>query len=171
MEAAGVHSYAVDVRWDGNRGTGTSGYAGYDRRFRVSVTGKADLAGSADPAFRGDPRLYNPEELLLAAVASCHMLFYLSLCARSGITVVAYADAAAGTMALRPDGGGAFAEIVLRPRVVVSVTSDREAAFALHERAGELCFIANSCRFPIRHQAEVRAEEAAHPGAGARPLG
>jgi organic hydroperoxide reductase OsmC/OhrA len=158
MTDAKSHRYAAGVVWEGNRGAGTSAYAGYDRRFRVVVEGKPDLLGTADPAFRGEAGLHNPEELLLAAVASCHMLFYLSLCARSGITVVRYADAAEGTLALRPDGGGSFAEIVLRPRVTVSRESDGAAAKALHARAGELCFIASSCNFPIRHQVEVEVE-------------
>ena len=153
-----VHEYAVGLAWEGDRGTGTSSYGGYDRRFRLCVPGKPDLLGTADPAFRGEPGLHNPEELLLAAVASCHMLFYLSLCARSGIAVVRYADQASGRLALDPGGGGRFAEITLRPRVTVSRGSDARAAAALHERAGQLCFIANSCRFPIRHEPAVEVE-------------
>jgi organic hydroperoxide reductase OsmC/OhrA len=152
------HEYAVGLAWEGDRGTGTSSYAGYDRRFRLRVEGKPDLLGTADPAFRGEPGLHNPEELLLAAVASCHMLVYLSLCARSGITVVRYADDARGRLALHPSGGGSFAEVTLRPRVTVSRGSDAGAAAALHERAGELCFIARSCNFPIRHQPAVEVE-------------
>jgi organic hydroperoxide reductase OsmC/OhrA len=157
MRPGQSHDYAVDLIWEGNRGAGTADYAAYDRDFRLAVEGKADLRGSADPAFRGDPRRHNPEELLLAAVASCHMLFYLALCARSGITVVSYRDAARGTLEVLPSGGG-FTSVTLRPRVLVSRPSDRAAAAALHGRAGELCFIANSCSFPIRHQAEVESE-------------
>jgi organic hydroperoxide reductase OsmC/OhrA len=152
------HEYAVDLVWEGNRGTGTAGYSDYDRDFRVVVEGKADLLGSADPAFRGDARRHNPEELLLAAVAACHMLFYLALCARRGIAVVRYCDAALATLEVLPSGGGSFSGVTLRPRVVVARASDRAAALALHARAGELCFIANSCGFAIRHQAEVASE-------------
>lgn len=153
-----AHEYGVGVVWEGNRGSGTSGYADYDRRFRVRVEGKADLVGTADAAFRGEPHLHNPEELLLAAVASCHMLFYLSLCARNGITVVRYSDAARGAMTVLSSGGGSFREIRLRPRVTVARGADVAAAAALHARASELCFIANSCRFPIAHEAEVEVE-------------
>lgn len=158
MSTENVHRYAVSLVWEGNRGSGTSGYESYDRRFRVVIEGKADLLGSADPTFRGDPRLPNPEELLLTAVASCHMLFYLSLCAKSGISVVRYSDAAVGRLVITPACGGAFEEVTLHPHVTISRTADPAAAAALHGRAGELCFIANSCRFPISHQPEVDVE-------------
>lgn len=155
MDADRSLSYDVSICWEGDRGTGTRDYASYDRRFRVEVAGKPDLAGSADPIFRGDRDRHNPEELLVAAVASCHMLVYLSLCARSGIRVFAYRDTAQGRLGLMPSGGGRFAEITLRPRVEVATENDVSAAAALHDRAGELCFIASSCNFPIRHQAEI----------------
>ena len=158
MSSAGTHEYAVGLVWEGNRGKGTSAYTSYDRRFRVTVDAKPDLLGSADPAFRGDPQLHNPEELLLAAVASCHMLFYLALCARSGIRVLRYSDAACGTMAVLPSGGGRFVAIALRPRVTLARGSDPARAEALHARAGELCFIANSCSFPIGHEAQIELE-------------
>jgi organic hydroperoxide reductase OsmC/OhrA len=155
--SAKLHGYDLALAWEGNEGSGTSSYTGYGRRFRLHIDGKADLLGSADPAFRGEPELHNPEELLLAAVASCHMLSYLALCARAGISVVAYADAAHGTLALTA-AGGHFQEIVLRPRVTVARGSDAQAAADLHARAHDLCFIANSCNFPVRHQAEVVIE-------------
>lgn len=152
------HVYALSLVWEGNRGAGTADYASYERRFRVAVQGKPELVGSADPAFRGEPQLHNPEDLLLAAVASCHMLTYLALCARNGVTVLRYADAALGSLALLPSGGGSFEAVTLRPRVTVAAGSDAVAAGALHERAHELCFIASSCRFPIHCQAEVQME-------------
>ena len=150
-----VHAYEVALAWEGNAGGATSSYTSYSRRFRARFDGKADLVGSADPAFRGEAELHNPEELLLAAVASCHLLCYLALCARSGIEVVAYADAARGALELAAGGGGRFQEIVLQPRVTIAGGSDPQLAAELHGRAHELCFIANSCNFPIRHQAVV----------------
>jgi organic hydroperoxide reductase OsmC/OhrA len=158
MQPDNVHEYALRLVWEGNRGIGTADYSSYDRRFRISITGKPELFGSADPHFRGDARMHNPEDLLLAAVASCHMLTYLALCASSGITVVRYSDAARGKLAVRPSGGGIFQEIILQPRVVVAAGADLAAATALHERAHELCFIANSCNFPIHHRAEIHVE-------------
>jgi organic hydroperoxide reductase OsmC/OhrA len=161
MSKNDAHCYELALDWEGNRGDGTADYATYGRGYRVRIAGKPDLLGSADPRFRGDAGLHDPEDLLLAAVAGCHLLSYLALCARRRIVVVAYRDAAVGTLLLTPDGGGRFAEITLRPRVTVARASDRDAAAALHERAHELCFIANSCRFPIRCEPEIVVEAAA----------
>jgi organic hydroperoxide reductase OsmC/OhrA len=152
------HAYTVDLTWEGNRGTGTAEYTGYGREHRIAIEGKSDLALSADSAFRGDAGRHNPEDLLLAAVASCHMLSYLALCSRQRIAVTRYEDRASGTLELRPDGGGGFTEITLRPRVTLTAGGDTALALALHDRAHALCFIANSCSFPIRHQAEVDVE-------------
>jgi organic hydroperoxide reductase OsmC/OhrA len=152
-----AHRYASHLVWEGNRGDGTADYRTYGRGYRVRVEGKPDLAGSADPAFRGDPSLPNPEDLFLAAISACHMLSYLALCAKYRIVVLAYEDRAEGTMREDGRGGGRFEEVVLAPRVTLSPESDRERALALHERAHEQCFIAASCSVPIRHRAEVSA--------------
>jgi organic hydroperoxide reductase OsmC/OhrA len=149
------HRYALTLVWEGNRGPGTSDYATYGREYRVRIAGKPDLVGSADPLFRGDSALHNPEDLLVAALSACHMLSYLALCARSRISVLTYTDAAEGTLAFRPDGGGSFQEVVLRPRVTVAPGADLARATALHEKASEQCFIAASCNFPVRHQPVV----------------
>ena len=149
------HTYPVHVTWTGNRGNGTSSYAGYDRAHEIAVTGKPAIVGSADPAFRGDPTHYNPEELLVASLASCHMLWYLHLCATAHIVVIAYEDNASGTMVTTADGGGHFAEVVLHPSVTVAAGADLALAQQLHERAHRLCFIANSVNFPIRCEPTV----------------
>ncbi len=145
-----THRYAVSVTWTGNRGTGTSGYRDYARDHEVAAGGKPVLAGSSDPAFRGDPARWNPEELLVAALSQCHMLAYLHLCASSRIVVTAYSDAAEGSMAEHPDGSGEFTEVVLRPRVRLADPSRTREAAALHDRAHDLCFIARSVDFPVR---------------------
>lgn len=150
-----AHRYVAELSWAAGAEGGTRDYERYSRRFVLDVAGKPPLAGSADPAFRGDPTLHNPEDLLLMAVSSCHMLSYLALCARRRLEVVEYRDRAEGTMELRPDGGGAFTGITLHPRVTLAPGSDAARALILHERAHALCFIANSCNFPILHQAEV----------------
>jgi len=149
------HRYALTLVWEGNRGPGTSDYASYGRQYRVSIVGKPDLVGSADPLFRGDSALHNPEDLLVAALSSCHMLSYLALCARSRITVLRYLDHAEGTLEFRADGGGSFREVMLSPRVTVAPGTDLARATALHQKAGEQCFIASSCNFPVRHQPVV----------------
>ena len=153
--AAGEHGYTARVVWEGNTGEGTARYTGYGREYRVEIEGKPDLAGSADPAFRGDAARHNPEDLFLAAICACHMLSYLALCARGGVRVLRYADQARGTLRLEPGGGGRFTEVVLHPEVVIEGDEHAELALRLHERAHELCFIARSCSVPIRHAPRV----------------
>ncbi|MGK5557087.1 OsmC family protein [Actinomadura kijaniata] len=145
-----THHYEVTVTWTGNNGTGTSGHRDYERSHDVSADGKPVLAGSSDPAFRGDPARWNPEELLVASLAQCHMLWFLHLCAGEGIVVTGYADRPVGSMAETSDGGGHFTEVVLRPEAALADPAEEERARALHERAHGLCFIANSVNFPVR---------------------
>ena len=111
------HDYKARLIWDGNLGTGTTSYTGYGRKYRLQIEGKPELVGSADPMFRGDGNVYNPEDLFVAALSSCHLLSYLALCARNGVKVVGYEDDAVGTMSIRPDGSGKFEEVTLRPVV------------------------------------------------------
>jgi len=147
-----VHRYEIRLDWTGNRGTGTSGYRDYDRRHEVRAAGKPMIAGSADRTFRGEADHWNPEELLVAALAQCHMLSFLHVAADSGVVVTGYIDEAVGTMRLNPDGSGQFTEVVLRPRVQVAAAEQVEPAQRLHERAHALCFIARSVNFPVRHE-------------------
>ncbi len=149
------HHYAAGLRWTGNRGTGTSGYRDYDRSFDLSAVGKPLLAGSSDPTFRGDATRWNPKEMLLSALSSCHMLSYLHMCADAGIVVLEYTDDASGTMELNADGAGHFTGVTLRPRVLIAERSDLITAEALHNPAHEKCFIANSVNFPVHCQAVV----------------
>jgi len=146
------HHYTIDTAWTGNTGTGTTTYKGYERSHDISAPGKPTIAGSSDPAFRGDARRYNPEELLVAALSTCHMLSYLHVCAVAGIVVVDYKDQARGTMEETSNGSGHFTEVVLHPVVTITDASRTEEANQLHHRAHELCFIANSCNFPVKHQ-------------------
>jgi organic hydroperoxide reductase OsmC/OhrA len=145
------HRYSVNVVWTGNTGKGTIDYRSYKRDHEINVPGKPPIGGSSDPEFRGDPIRYNPEELLVSALSACHMLWYLHLCADSGIVVVSYEDRAEGTMEESSEGAGRFIRAMLRPHV--RVTGSVEQAQALHQRAHELCFIANSVNFPVQHQA------------------
>src|SRR4051812_1921546 len=149
------HRYDLAVRWTGNTGTGTSRYDAYSRNHEVSAPGKPPIPGSSDPAFRGDPDRYNPEEMLVASLSTCHMLWYLHLCADRGVIVFAYEDAPFGVMREEPDGSGAFVEVTLRPVVTIEAGSEVDAA-ALHARAHELCFIARSVKFPVRHEPSIQ---------------
>lgn len=146
------HVYKLTVKWTGNKGEGTSGYRAYERSHTILTENKSIILGSSDPAFRGDKTKHNPEELLLAALSSCHMLSYLHLCAVAGVVVVDYIDNATGTMVETPDGGGKFTEVTLYPEVTVTSESMIKKANELHEKAGEVCFIASSCNFPVHHK-------------------
>lgn len=158
MDVVREHGYAVSVTWTGNQGTGTSGYRAYSRDHEVAADGPDVIAGSSDPAFRGDRTRWNPELVLTASLSQCHMLWYLHLCAEAGVVVLAYSDDAVGTMAETADGGGRFTEVVLRPRVRVASDAMIEMAGSLHAKAHEKCFIANSVNFPVRHEPVISSE-------------
>lgn len=147
--AGNRHSYRTTLNWTGNRGSGTSGYVAYGRDHVIGADGKPPLPGSSDPAFRGDAARYNPEELLVASLSACHMLWYLHLCAEAGVTVTAYEDSADGAMETDGSGGGRMVSVTLRPKATLTPDSDQETARALHETAHEHCFIANSVNFPV----------------------
>jgi organic hydroperoxide reductase OsmC/OhrA len=151
------HHYMVRTVWTGNRGSGTSGYRDYDRAHVVKIEGKPDLLGSSDANFRGDATRHNPEDLLVASLSTCHMLWYLHMAADAGLIVTAYEDQAEGHMQLRADGGGAFVRVVLRPRVAISGDFDAGLAAGLHHEAHEKCFVANSVNFPVEVAPEIVA--------------
>ena len=144
-----THDYEVSIAWTGNTGDGTSTYKGYMRDHVIQGEGKPTIKASSDPAFRGDPARYSPEDLLVASLSSCHMLWYLHLCSVSGINVLEYADRASGSMEVGADGSGRFVRVVLRPQVRIAPGGDPARARALHEDAHRLCFIANSVNFPV----------------------
>ncbi|PON11645.1 peroxiredoxin [Candidatus Entotheonella serta] len=156
--AGKTHSYQIKLRWTGNTGAGTSGYRAYERAHEISAPGKLPILGSSDPAFRGDAVRYNPEELLVASLAACHMLWYLHLCADHGIVVTGYTDQPRGQMLEAEDGGGRFTEVILQPLVTVRAGADLVLAEQLHERAHALCFIANSMNFPVRRVSVIQEE-------------
>lgn len=159
------HGYRVSVEWTGDRGEGTATYRSYGRDHRILAAGKRHpIDGSSDPVFRGDRDRWNPEELVIAALAQCHMLSYLHVAATNGIVVVGYGDDASGTLEQIGDGGRLI-EAVLRPVVTLAAhhtAEDARRAATLHLRASELCFIANSVNFPVRH--EPRTILAGRPG-------
>lgn len=150
------HHYSSKLEWTGNRGQGTADYKSYDRSYTVSINGKPDIKGSADPDFRGDHSRWNPEELFLVSLSACHMLWYLHLCADEEIRVLSYRDQANGVMGERKNGSGRFTEVVLHPVVTISDKNNLDKATKLHQRAHKMCFIANSCNFPVRHEPEIR---------------
>ncbi len=152
------HLYCLNVEWTGNTGNGTKEYKGYERSHSIHAKGKEVIFASSDASFRGDKTKYNPEELLVASISSCHMLWYLHLCADAGVVVVSYTDNAVGTMQETETGSGYFKEITLFPQVVVKDISMIDKANRLHKKANEYCFIANSVKFPVHHKPQCEAE-------------
>ncbi|HEA22611.1 hypothetical protein LCGC14_3108740 [marine sediment metagenome] len=145
------HIYKANLQWTGNTGTGTSAYKAFERSYAISIENKPDILGSSDPSFRGDMTKHNPEELLVASLSSCHMLWYLQLCSEAGVVVTKYVDKATGTMEETANGGGHFTEVSLHPAVTVSEASMIEMANVLHTKANAQCFIANSVNFKVTH--------------------
>jgi organic hydroperoxide reductase OsmC/OhrA len=143
-----LHRYPVTVRWTGDLGEGTRSYRGYSRDHVVEAGAKPPVAGSSDPAFRGDPARWNPEELFVASVSACHQLWYLHLCVVGGVVVRDYFDAAEGLMEEEASGAGRFTRVTLRPHVVIDA-GDPDVARALHEKAHAMCFIARSIRCDV----------------------
>ncbi|UYW01899.1 OsmC family protein [Flavobacterium agricola] len=145
------HHYNANILWTGNRGEGTTSYKAFGREHTISIENKTAILGSSDPAFRGDKTKHNPEDLFLASLAACHMLWYLHLCAETGIVVTNYSDNATAIMAEMPNGSGKFIAATLNPSVTITNPDLIEKANALHKKANEFCFIANSVNFPVLH--------------------
>ncbi len=146
------HDYQITLEWTGNKGSGTFDYRSYSRDHVTKAKGKsAEILGSSDPSFRGDNSRYNPEELFLSSLSSCHMLWFLHLCSVNDVIVLEYTDNPKGTMVENEDGSGQFSKVVLCPDVKVSKQSMIEKVNELHHKANKMCFIANSCNFQIDH--------------------
>jgi len=141
------HLFGASVHWNAAGGEGTVRYDGYSRNHSIGAKGKTEIAASSDPAFRGDAARYSPEELLVASLSSCHLLWYLHLCSINGIVVTDYRDEASGTME-EGDGAARFTGAELRPVVTIS-EGNAATALRLHEDAHERCFIARSVNFPV----------------------
>lgn len=151
----GQHEYSVTVTWTGNHGQGTNNYKSYGREHLVLIKNKADISCSSDPSFRGDKTKHNPEELFVSSLSTCHMLWYLHLCAQAGVIVTEYVDNANGVMVEDSSGSGRFVNVTLNPIVTITEVSMISEANKLHERANELCFIANSVNFPVVHKPDT----------------
>ena len=156
MSTERTHEYRITSHWTGNLGSGTSSYTSYSRAHECTGEGKlAAIPGSSDVAFRGDPTRYNPEELLVGALSSCHMLWVLHLCADAGIVVTEYTGEAWGEMLEHADGSGEMTQVVLRPRMRIADPARAEEIGAIHDRAHAVCCLARSMRFPVRHEPVV----------------
>lgn len=154
-----LHTFKATLIWEKNLAEATAAKKTYSKSHNVHIVGKHDLAVSAAKTFKGDPTMYNPEDLLLSSLASCHMMSYLYVCAQHQIEVLSYTDNAEAILETYPNGSGKIIEVFLNPIVTVADKSQIEKATALHSEANKLCFIANSCNFPIKHFAKCKIDD------------
>jgi organic hydroperoxide reductase OsmC/OhrA len=146
------HFFKANLNWTSKtRKEETSKF--YSKSHQIKIEGKPILDVSAAKAFKGDPKLYNPEDLFLSSLVSCHMMSYLYVCSQNGIEVLEYTDNAEATLVVSADGSGRFTEVHLHPKVKIANPNKIQEALDLHIKANQLCFIANSCNFPVRHTA------------------
>jgi organic hydroperoxide reductase OsmC/OhrA len=150
---ATAQNFTAQIVWTGDRGDGTRQYKGYDRTWRIVTPGKPPVECSNDPLRGGDPAKPNPEDLLLASLAGCHMLWYLHLASNAGIVVRAYEDTPVGVGETGQRGEGRFVRAVLRPKITVARGADMAKARALHQEVHHYCFISRSMNFPIEYEA------------------
>jgi len=148
----GVHKYRVSCHWSG---TTANGYEEYSRTHGATIDPISEgFTLSADPAFRGDPSLLNPEQLVVLAAASCQLLSFLSVAARARIEVMDYADVGEGTMD-ESDPPVRISLIVLRPTIRVAAGTSEQRVMHLVEVAHRECFIANSLLTEVRVEPNV----------------
>ncbi|MEZ0130510.1 OsmC family protein [Flavobacterium sp. LBUM151] len=152
------HLFKVEAKWTSNQIQEDSTKRIYSKSHQIKIEGKPVLNVSAAKAFKGDPELYNPEDLLLSSLVSCHMMSYLYVCSQNGIEVLEYSDNAEATLEVSADGSGRFVEVKLNPKVKISNSDKVKLALELHIKANQLCFIANSCNFPVLHEASCEID-------------
>jgi len=151
------HLFKAELNWASSPNPEQSASKFYSKSHKIVIEGKPVLNVSAAKAFKGDPELYNPEDLLLSSLVSCHMMSYLYVCSQNGIEILEYSDNAEATLEVSPDGSGRFVEVKLNPKVKISDSDKIGLALELHAKANQLCFIANSCNFPVLHDATCEA--------------
>ncbi|MEM6901525.1 MAG: OsmC family protein [Pseudomonadota bacterium] len=154
-----THEYTAQIAWTGNRGEGTRTYSGYDRTWNVETPGKPVIQCSNDPLLGGDPALPNPEDMLIASLSACHMLWFLHLASREKIAVTDYVDEPIGIGESEPSGAGRFLRATLKPRIRLADVDDADRADALHGEIHKYCFIARSVAFPVFYEATYFAAE------------
>lgn len=152
------HLFKAELKWTSNQNLEDATKRFYSRSHQIKIEGKPVLNVSAAKAFKGDPELYNPEDLLLSSLVSCHMMSYLYVCAQNGIEVLEYSDDAQAILEVSPDGSGRFVEVRLFPKVKIANSDQVELALELHKKANQLCFIANSCNFPVLHEGSCEGQ-------------
>ena len=146
------HDYTARIVWTGDKGEGTSHYRAYERTWNIETVGKPVVKCSNDPLLGGDPTLHNPEDLLIASLSACHMLWYLHLASDAGIVVRSYQDDPVAIGETEPNGASRFLSATLKPRIEVDAGADLALAEEIHHRIHKTCFIARSVNFPVTYE-------------------
>ncbi len=136
-----------------NRSTPDFVYETYDRTHALKFEGGQSVQASSAPEFLGKAQNVNPEEMLAAALSSCHMLTFLAVAAKSRLTVDSYKDETTAYLEKNEAGKLAVTRVVLRPRVKLGSTVDAAKFTSLHEKAHHNCFIANSVSCSVQVEA------------------
>jgi len=150
------HVFEASVTWPADPAQQRPPEPGFSRNSILACPGHPPVPGSSPPVFGGEAARYNPEELVTMALAQCHMLTYLALAAKRRVAVLAYEDRATGTLGKDPATGRMkLLSALLRPKVTVAKGTDLAQALAMHAKAHEHCFIANSVNFPVENAPEI----------------
>lgn len=152
------HTFKVVLNWISNQKSSDKSVRFYSKSHTIKIEGKDDLKVSAAKAFKGDPSLYNPEDLLLSSLTSCHMMSYLYCCSINDLEIISYQDYSEAFLEVNADGSGKITKVILRPTVTIKEEENVQLAKDLHQKASELCFIANSCNFLIEHEISIQID-------------
>ena len=139
------HQYTLRLHWTGGKAPRK------ERYYSIDFGDKLTIEGSADKPFLGDETKLNPEEMLLGALTSCHMMSFFYVCRHQKIEIESYEDNPVGELSLNNDGSGQFDKVILNPQVTFRCPVDEPELLELHRIAGKLCFIANSLNFPVEY--------------------
>ena len=153
------HYFKASLQWNLKSEADFKSKKIYTKNHTISFEGKESISVSAAKVFKGDPTLVNPEDLLLSSVTSCHMMSYLYVCQQNNIEILSYQDHSEAILEVNSDGSGKITKIILNPTIKIKDESKIDLAISLHKKANQLCFIANSCNFPILHHPSVYAED------------
>lgn len=146
------HTFEAHLSWTKPDEASSNRKRIYGKTHLMQINGKQDLTISAAKAFKGDPALHNPEDQLLSSIMSCHMMSFLYVCSQHNMEVFSYKDKATAILETYEDGSGKIVSVSLFPQVIIADHNQIELANALHVKANKLCFIANSCNFPVQHE-------------------
>ena len=150
------HVFEATVRWPADPAQKLPPDTAFSRNAILGSPGHAEVPGSSPTVFGGDASRYNPEELVAMALAHCHMLTYLALASKKRVAVLAYEDRATCELGKDPASGKMkILSARLRPKVTVAKGTNLDDARAMHAKAHEHCFVANSVNFPVGNAAEI----------------